>query len=321
MPPSTTAVDVVIATRHRPDSLDRLLQDLEHQILAPRSVTVVDDSSRPVDWRARHPSLAIAVVRPDHRLLISAAKNRGAADGDGELIAFIDDDNTLPPSLLSALAADLEGAPRRGAVMPGVVYHRRPNLVWVYATPFGASRWTFEYVGRNRPRDPALEGRILPTDALPNLAMVRRSAFHEIDGFEERLPVNSSADLCQRLKRSGWEVVADSGILTQHDVDPPGVPGYWAEHTVVDPVRARREVADWFLFQRRWNSARGAFAARASLHALGFVLPQLVGLAVRPTSGRLPLIAAMVGGYRDGLGTRLPELPARSAARPGGLPR
>ncbi len=308
MPATGTTIDVVVATRDRPKYVDRLLGDLEAQTVAPASVSLVDDSSSAVDWASRHPALPLTIDRPERRLLITAAKNRGAAKGTAEFLAFIDDDNSVPPTLLEALVGDLRRDPKRGAVMPGVLYHRRPGVVWVYATPFGASRWTFEYVGRNRPRNPAIEGRILPTDALPNLSIVRRAAYRDVGGFEERLPVNSSADFCQRLKRTGWDVVADSGVLTRHDVDPPGVPGYWSEHTVTDPQRARREVADWFLFQRRWNAERSAFGARASFHALEFVLPQLLGLTVRPESRRLALLAAMVQGYRDGLGSRLPPL-------------
>jgi glycosyltransferase involved in cell wall biosynthesis len=297
----TAGVDVVIVTRDRPGSLAALLQDLQESDPRPARVVVVDDSERPEPWAERYPDLALEVVHPTTRAFISRAKNLGAARSRAEFIAFIDDDNRIPPDLLGRLADDLRTHPTWGAVMPGVLYHRRPELVWVYATPFREGRWAFELRGRNAVRDPALERRFLPTDALPNLSMMRAALLRRVGGFDERLPVNSSGDLCQRLKGARAEVWADTGVLTRHDVDPPGVPGYWAEHTVQNPVRCRLEVADWFRFQRRWNGSRSFFGLRASWHATGFVLPKLLAAVVRTDGRPLSLSVAILRGYRDGL--------------------
>ncbi len=311
------AVDVVIVSHDRPLPLAALLGDLGDQSEPPGSVTVVDDSERRTDWGARFPGLPLSTIQPRTRSFITAAKNAGAREGRGALVAFIDDDNRIPRELLASLARDLREHPTWGAVLPGVVYHRKPELVWVYATPFRADRWEFELLGRNRPRDPAWEHRILPTDALPNLCVVRREALEAVGGFDEQFPVNSSADLCQRLKSAGWQVVADTGILTRHDVEPPGVTGYWAEHTVRDPERARREVADWFRFHRRWGPGGRGFALRASYHALGFLLPELVAVGIRPARHRLRLLVALGRGYREGLVGPLSEPPAPRKSGPG----
>lgn len=260
-------LSVVIVTRDRPRRLTNLLQDLRVQSRAPIRVVVVDDSDPPVPWDRAFPDLPLIVIRSERRLFISRAKNLGAARTGTPYVVFIDDDNRLPPQLLAELAGTLDRDPRCGAVMPAVLYHRRPALIWVYATPFRTDRWGFSLVGRNRPRRPDLEGKLLDTDALPNLSMVRWDAFREVGGFDECLPVNSSADFCQRLKKAGWYVCANTGILTEHDVEPPGIPGYWAEHTVGDPARARLEVMDWLRFHRRWNGTRPLFVVRASYHA------------------------------------------------------
>lgn len=298
----TSSFDVVIATRDRPGPLAALLHDLREGLSHPSRILIVDDSTHPLEWGARFPDLPLEVVRPHPQALISKAKNLGWNRCRADWIAFIDDDNRLPPDLLAHLSADLARNPAWGAVMPGVVYHRRPELVWVYATPFRPDRWGFALVGRNAPRDPRLENRVLPTDALPNLSMVRAEALRSVGGFDERLPFNSSADFCQRVKRAGWEVWADTGTLTRHDVEPPGVPGYWAEHTVQNPGRSRLEVADWFRFQRRWNGDHAFFSVRASYHAAGFMLSKLLAAAVRPAGRPIPLALAMLRGTRDGLG-------------------
>ncbi len=198
--------------------------------------------------------------------------------------------------------------------MPGVVYHQRSELVWVHATPFRPDRWEFDLLGRNRPRQAPLERRHLPTDALPNLSVVRRSGMEAVGGFDEGFPVNSSADLCQRMKSAGRVVQADTGVLTRHYVEPPGTPGYWAEHAVVDPYRARHEVADWFRFPRRWGPAGPGFAARASARALRFLLPTIVAAAIRPVPHRFRLTVSLGQGCGDGLFGPMPASPAPWAA-------
>jgi glycosyltransferase involved in cell wall biosynthesis len=313
--PATPRVDVVIATRDRPELLASLLADLSSSKLRPVRVVVVDDSEQPVEWPRRFPGLGVEVARPATRAFISRAKNLGAARSTAEYIAFIDDDNRVPPELLGQLADDLRTHPGWGAVMPGVLYHRRPDLVWVYATPFRRDRWGFELRGRNRPRDPSLERRFLPTDALPNLSMIRVEVLRRVGGFDEQLPINSSGDLCQRIKGAGAEVWADTGILTHHDVDPPGVPGYWAEHTVQNPVRCRLEVGDWFRFQRRWNGEQLLFGPRATFHAMGFILPKLLAATLRPEGRPLALSVAILQGYRDGLTHELPRAPDVGSGR------
>jgi len=296
-----SSFDVVIATRNRPGPLSALLDDLRIQSRRPERVVIVDDSERSRDWGERFPELPLEVLRPDPPALISRAKNVGWGRCSSEFIAFIDDDNRVPPDLLARLSDDLERNSRWGAVMPGVVYHRRPDLVWVYATPFRRDRWGFTLVGRNAPRDVSLENRTLPTDALPNLSMVRLEVLRSLGGFDERLPINSSADLCQRVKQSGWGVFADTGTLTRHDVEPPGVPGYWAEHTVENPERTRLEVGDWFRFHRKWNGTRSLFGLRASYHASGFMRDKLLAAAVRPEGRPFLLSISMLRGAREGL--------------------
>jgi glycosyltransferase involved in cell wall biosynthesis len=297
----TIPFDIVIATRDRPAPLAALLGDLGRLSPRPDRIVLVDDSHSTERWKERFPELPLDTVRPDGRALISRAKNLGWARCRSEFVAFVDDDNRVTPELFARLSEDLAQHRNWGAVMPGVLYHRRPELVWVYATPFRPNRWGFALLGRNAPRARALEGRILPTDALPNLSMVSVDALRNVNGFDERLPFNSSADLCQRIKRTGREVYADTGVLTRHDVEPPGVPGYWAEHTVQNPERCRLEVADWFRFHRRWNGDHTLFGVRASYHAVGFIVPKLLAAGIRPDGRPVPLLAAMLSGWREGL--------------------
>jgi GT2 family glycosyltransferase len=313
----TGPVDVVIPTRDRSERLHGLLEDLRaHQSILGQ-VIVVDDSREPTPWEAEFSDLPLRVERPGHRVFISRAKNLGWGRGTSPLVAFIDDDNRFPPGLIDRLASDLADHPGWGAVMPGVVYRRRPGTVWVYAAPFRADGWTFDLVGRNGPRDGRIERSPLPTDALPNFSIVRREALVDLGGFDERLPVNSSADFCQRLKAAGWQAWADPGALTQHDVEPPGAIGYWAEHSLDDTARYRLETADWVRFHSRWNRSGGWFALRAGYHSLGFLGPHFLAVSVRAPSGLARHAAAVIAGLRDGIRDRLDM---RSLVEPPAIP-
>ncbi len=294
-------VTVAIVTRDRPCALRQLLKSLlQAGGSALARVVIVDDSSVRVDPRREFPGLPIDYVPVPNRVFISKAKNLALARVPSEWVCFIDDDNLVPEDGLSILARDLGADRHRGGLMPSVAYARRPDLIWVYACPFRPGRWDFDLVGRNRPRNPAWEGRLLPTDALPNASMLRTDLLRRLGGFEERLPVNSSAELCFRLKREGFSVLADSRVLFLHDVDPPGVPGYWAQHAL-DPGRVYHEVGDWLLFRRAMHPELSPTNWRFAYHALPFLLGVGVGLALRRGRPFFPPLLALARGYRRGL--------------------
>ena len=249
-------VSVLIVTHERSALLAQLLDSLE-QVGGSRwaRIVVEDDSTHALVTAPRYAALPLLHQIDRERLYISRAKNLGLREINSPYVLIIDDDNTLTEATLSGLWAQFSEDPRIGAVMPSVLYRSQPELVWVYATPFRPDRWAFDLLGRDRPRDPSLEGRALPTDALPNAALFRTEALRSVGGYDERYEINSSADLCRRLKARGWKVYAYSGSFVLHDVEPPGRAGYWAAHAVVDPERVYHEARDWARFQYRCTTA------------------------------------------------------------------
>jgi GT2 family glycosyltransferase len=295
-------VTLVIPTRWRRGPLDELLRSLG----APQpdwlhSLVIVDDSPSADDPSGRFPHLPIDYRWSKERLYISRAKNLGLAAVTSEFSLFVDDDNVIPPPTVPRLlevAADRAGL---GAVMPSVLYRRRPELVWVYATPFRADKWGFDLIGRNRARQPVLEHRLLPTDALPNGALYRTDALRAVGGFDEEYPVNSSAPVCRRLKLAGFEVWACSDAFLLHDVEPPGTPWYWVEHVARDPDRAFFEVVDWFRFQRELHGHERGFAWRAGVRSASFLLPNLAAVWFRSRSRRVAFTRRVIAGVVAGL--------------------
>ncbi|MCI4320855.1 MAG: glycosyltransferase [Thermoplasmata archaeon] len=298
-------VSVLIVTHERPQLLHALLESLVQQAANRWArVVVVDDSHEPSPANTRFPGLALDYQVLAERVHITRAKNLGLAAIQSPFVLIIDDDNTVTDSTFERPLRRLAEDPKLGAVMPSVLYRDVPDLVWVYATPFLRGRWGFDLVGRNRARDPALEGRSLPTDALPNAAFFRTTALQSVGGYDERYPVNSSADLCQRLKKAGWRVEADTGAFVLHAVEAPGRPGYWAAHTSTDPARTYHETRDWFRFEYAMHAGDRILTLRALYHASGWILPLLLALAIRRGASRRATTAALLRGVRDAVRAR-----------------
>lgn len=317
--PGTERFSVAVVTRGRADKVRKLLQSLGSTVGSGglERVVLVDDSPDPLDLGPLKDELPLSYFHSGERLHISRAKNRALREIRTPWVFYIDDDNVVLPGTLEGALRVVSQAPwNLAALQLSAVYRDRPDLVWVYATPFREDHWGFELVGRNRSRDPRWEGRLLPTDALPNASLLRTQALREVGGFDEALPVNSSADLCRRLKRAGWAVLAHTGSILLHDVPPPGVPGYWAAHSN-DPDRTFHEVRDWFVFQRRVHAGERIVSGRALWHSFPFLLAIPLGLLLLRKPGMISVLAAMTRGTRDGITCGLEPRPAPEIGRGG----
>ena len=294
------SITIVIPTHNRYQHLKALLKSIaEHWTTGIQSVVVVDDSTQPLELGSEFQRINLRHILLKDRVFVSRAKNIGWRSTESDFVYFIDDDNEIDNSTISPLLQVISGSDRIGALMPAVLYNAQPDLVWVYATPFSKKRLKHHLVGRNVPRNPNLENKLLRTDALPNASIIRRTALEEIRGFDERLVVNSSMDLCLRLKAEKWKVFSYTGGFVYHDVEPPGKLGWWAVHGVADPERVRYEIRDWFIIMHRVEGNRHLFGISAILQSR-FVVPNLLAYLIRGRS-RKHLINRLFTGYLEGL--------------------
>ena len=294
---------------------------------------MVDDSTQPEDLSAEFKDINLHQIILEDRAFISKAKNIGWKNTNSDYVYFIDDDNVIDDSTITPALQIISRSSHIGALMPAILYKSRTDLVWVYATPLSNRRFKHRLVGRNLPRNPNLENRLLETDALPDASLVRRESLEDVGGFDERLVVNSSMDLCLRMKEKNWQVFSFTGAFVYHDVEPPGQLGWWAVHGAVDPARVRYEIRDWFIIMHRLRGDQRLFTIRAILESR-FVMPNLFAYLIRGRT-RLRLSRALVTGYLEGLRTifqneprpysakRAPKVssPAYSSARSDAEPR
>jgi N-acetylglucosaminyl-diphospho-decaprenol L-rhamnosyltransferase len=170
--------------------------------------------------------LPLTVVEMGRNAGFGAGSNAGAKAGSAPAILFLNPDGDMQPDQVLALAEAFERDAAVGAAGPHILetdgttqlsMRRTPRLRSAFAEAFflnnllpGAS-WTSEIVadGYEQARDVEwLSGAVLA---------VRRSAFEEVGGFDERFFLYSEdVDLCTRLRRAGYRLRYDPRAIARH---------------------------------------------------------------------------------------------------------
>jgi glycosyltransferase involved in cell wall biosynthesis len=159
-------------------------------------VVVVDDGSTDGTATALYEEFGARIkVLVQSNRGVSAARNAGVAASSGTLLAFLDSDDEWWPGKLQAQRDWLSRRPEFGMVLTGFQWrdtHGRPGLV------------------KRRREDLPVDGHVLPwvlrmPTLAPSTAMLRRSAFVSVGGFDESLPTAEDIDLHLRLA-SQWPI-------------------------------------------------------------------------------------------------------------------
>ena len=213
---------VVIATRDRPARLAACLESLAAQDY-PRDrfevIVVEDGGSSGLDHVA-----AIYGDRLQLRTLErpfagrSAARNQGAADADGELVAFTDDDTEPECGWLRALATRHAAVPgdalggRTVAMSATNPYARVGGLILELAYSHESSRLP------RGARFFAANNLALPADR-----------FRMLGGFNPRLDTSEDRELCDRWAEHGFGMTFVPEAVIRHAI-PTNLLGFCRKH-------------------------------------------------------------------------------------------
>lgn len=204
------AISVVLPTRNRPRFLREAVGSVLGQCLRPAEVVVVDDG----DGGAAEVVRSVAGSGP--RVLVlagpgrgpAAARNLGVAAAQGDLIAFLDDDDLWRPEKLARQARWFERWPGLGALGTGCVRSSDPMIG--HCTRLGRAR------GPRR----VSRGDLLHANRLVlSSVVVRRECLEEYGGFDESLPLAQDWDLWLRVAER-WQVAALPEPLTGYRLHP-----------------------------------------------------------------------------------------------------
>ena len=267
-------VTIIVPAWNAENTIDACVAACQNQSYAPVEVLVVDDGSADataaiVEKRGVR-CIAQANAGP------AAARNRGAREGDGEILAFTDSDCIPRRDWIEQLMRAME---QNGAAAVGGAYaianDNAPLAVFVQE----------EIALRH-------EGFRHGTDFLGSFNFaVRREAFDEVGGFDERFTQASGEDndLAYRLQDIGATFAyAPDAVVAHHHPERLGAylrtqarHGYWRVH----------------LYAKHPRRARGdRYAGPADMIAPVLVVGAVATLALAPVSLLLgfPPLAAMV---------------------------
>jgi glycosyltransferase involved in cell wall biosynthesis len=209
--PDELTVSVVIPTRNRPELLARALASVVQQTHPPHEIVVVDDAST-VPYAEVLAQFAASPVpvryeRHDTSQGGGATRNDGARLATGDILMFLDDDDTWQPEKIAHQVAILAAQPEVGLVYAGRRVVNEAGELLYTVTPRKAGKLL---------RD-LLQGNCIGTTS--SVAM-RREVFWEAGGFDPEMPARQDVDLWVRVAR-----------LTQVAFDPEPTVNYLVTST------------------------------------------------------------------------------------------
>lgn len=204
-------LSLIIATYNRAEQLMVTLDSVARQTLsADRWECVVVDNNSKDDTRqhveafaAEHPQLNV-VYHLEQNQGLSYARNAGIAKAQGDIIAFVDDDERIVPEFVEAYVELFDS--KADAMSAG------GKIVAEY--PTGRPEWMSRYTEQPiaNPMDFGSEVKLFPKRRIPgggNMAM-RRSVFEEVGVFNTnlgrtggRLIGGEESELFERMAEQG----------------------------------------------------------------------------------------------------------------------
>jgi glycosyltransferase involved in cell wall biosynthesis len=186
------------------------------QSLQPTELFVVDDGSRDGSHKLAE---SIETPFPKHVLRQlnkrqSAARNLAASKATGEYLAFIDHDDIWYPHHLERLLQPLETDARLGWSYSDIdEIDSEGKLISLRVLRSLNS-------GVEHPKTNIFNMLSADMFIFPSAVVVRRKAFEEVGGFDERLSGYEDDDLFLRLFRAGWLNSFDSDALVRYRRHP-----------------------------------------------------------------------------------------------------
>lgn len=252
--PASVPLGVVVATRNRAFSLLASLERLASVDGAP-PVLVVDNASTdgtPEIVRFRFPQVEVVALERNQS---AAARNIGVEKLGCRYIAFCDDDSWWAPGSLVLAAQILDTYPRLGLLTGRVLLE-----------PSGVDDPVCDAMSKSplRPRQPLPGPSVLGFIACG--AVVRRGAFLQAGGFQERYGVGGEEELLAiDMAAQGWGLSYVPEVIAHHQ------PSSHRDRRRRDDIVARNAL--WTTWLRRplhvalLRTARFAASALASRSA------------------------------------------------------
>lgn len=273
------ALSVLVCTYRRPDRLRLLLDDLARQTRPPDEIVVVDNhdagSAREVveGFAARSGMNLRYDVQP--RQNISLTRNRTVERATGEWLAFVDDDERVPPDWLQLLMQTAQRHDADGVLGPALC-----------VPPPGAPDWV-------------RRGNLYAIHHAPTGSVVRR----------DKMWINNALLRADRVRALPGPFAEEFGLTGGEDVDmlarlaQGGARILWCDEAqVTEPVEPARLRAGWILRRALRGGQTYAVLWRLGrfgpVSAAGRVLFVLRALAQMLAAAALAILLLPLGRHR-----------------------
>jgi biofilm PGA synthesis N-glycosyltransferase PgaC len=239
------AVTVLIPCHNEQGTIEEVVRAVAASTYPNLDIVVIDDSSvdetQQILERLLPEIPPLRVLRLERNLGKAQALNLGALSSAGEYLMCIDADAVLDPDAILWMVADLERAPRVGAVTGNPRVLNRTTLVSrIQVGEFSA------IVGMIK-RTQRLLGRVYTVSGV--CACFRRRALHEV-GYWSSETVTEDVDVSWKLQIAYWGILYEPRALCWILV-PETVRGLWQQRLrwarggIEAAVRYRSSVFQW----------------------------------------------------------------------------
>ncbi|MEZ4640602.1 MAG: glycosyltransferase family A protein [Caldilineaceae bacterium] len=180
--------------------LDAALDSVAAQTYRPLEVLIIDDgstdeSAQVITDAQRRLDIQISYTY-QHNQGPSAARNRGIAQANGVLVAFLDADDVWLPQKLTQQTAHLVQNPMAGAAVCRAQYILEPHVPW----PTNVNRAHCEQS---------------PPCFFPSALIVRTEVFKQVGIFNPDIRIGEDTDWIMRARDAGIDIVIVQEILLQ----------------------------------------------------------------------------------------------------------
>jgi glycosyltransferase involved in cell wall biosynthesis len=198
-------ISVIVPVYNSGATLEEVLGALKTAALHDTEIIVVDDGS--TDGSATVAErMGVRVFRLPRNSGVSAARNYGARQAQGDILFFVDADVIVAPGMVNRVARFFEEHPKIAAVFGSYdAVPRAPGLVSRYRNLL------HHFVHQNgNPEASTFWGAC---------GAIRRSVFNAVGGFDEqrfRRPSIEDIELGYRLRETGHRIALDKGLQGTH---------------------------------------------------------------------------------------------------------
>jgi GT2 family glycosyltransferase len=196
-------LSIIIPVRDDADRLERCLASLLADARPEDRIEIIIGDNESRDHCAKVAESANAKVIRLDGMSVAGVRNGAARQAQGTLLAFIDSDHTVSPGWISAAFHTFRDAQVGAAGAP--CWAPRPGT-WVQQA---YDRF------RNHPTKTD-EAEWIGSGNL----FVRRDVFLNLGGFDDSLEACEDVDLCFRIRKAGYRILANPAIKNTHWGDP-----------------------------------------------------------------------------------------------------